>query len=241
MHHRRRKNNEEEVKRVALVIAAHPDDEVLGCGATIARLADEGWAVHVVIVAEGATSRNIVRDPAMHEQDLSELARCAEIANGILGGASIKLLSLPDNRMDGMELLDVVKIVEAEIELHKPDMVLTHHTGYVNVDHQVLHDAVITAYRPQPGHWVRTLLFFEVPSSTEWRPAASGMQFAPDYFFDVTDFLDRKLAALNAYALEMRAFPHPRTIKAVEHLSGWRGATIGCAAAEAFMLGRAII
>ncbi|MFA6121751.1 MAG: PIG-L deacetylase family protein [Sideroxydans sp.] len=227
--------------KVALVIAAHPDDEVLGCGATIARLADEGWSVHVVIVAEGATSRNVMRDPALHEQELSELARCAEVANGILGAASVKLLSLPDNRMDGMELLDVVKIVETEIERHRPGVVLTHHAGDVNVDHRVLHDAVITACRPQPGHSVRTLLFFEVPSSTEWRPAASGMQFSPDYFYDVTDSLDRKLAALNAYAPEMRAFPHPRSVKAVEHLAGWRGATIGCAAAEAFMLGRAII
>ena len=227
--------------KVALVIAAHPDDEVLGCGATVARLVDEGWCVYVLIVAEGATSRDIMRDPAMHVKELSELARCAEVANAILGVVSVKLLSLPDNRMDGMELLDVVKIVEAEIEQLRPDMVLTHHAGDVNVDHRVLHDAVITACRPQPGHSVRTLLFFEVPSSTEWRPAASGVQFAPDYFFDVTAFLDRKLAALNAYAPEMRAFPHPRSIKAVEHLAGWRGATIGCAAAEAFMLGRTII
>lgn len=131
--------------KIALVIAAHPDDEVLGCGATIARLADEGWAVHVVIVAEGATSRSVVRDSGLHEQELSELARCAEVANGILGVASVKLLSLPSNRMDGLELLDVVKIVEAEIERHRPVMLLTHHAGDVNVDHRVLHNAVITA------------------------------------------------------------------------------------------------
>jgi LmbE family N-acetylglucosaminyl deacetylase len=226
---------------VALIIAAHPDDEVLGCGATIARLADEGWAVHVVIVAEGATSRNTKRDPVKHVEELSELARCAEMAKHILGTKSVKLLSLPDNRMDGMERLDVVKIVEAEIEHHRPAMVLTHHAGDVNVDHGVIHDAVITACRPQPGHSVKTLLFFEVPSSTEWRPAASGMQFAPDYFYDVTNSIDRKLDALKAYAPEMREFPHPRSIKAVEHLARWRGATIGCEVAEAFMLGRIII
>lgn len=225
---------------IALVIAAHPDDEVLGCGATIARLTDEGWAVHVVILAEGATSRNTKRDPSMHVEELSELAKCAEMANKILGSRSVKLLSLPDNRMDGMELLDVVKIVEAEIDRHRPTMVLTHHAGDVNVDHGVIHDAVITACRPQPGHPVKTLLFFEVPSSTEWRPSASGMQFAPNTFYDITDSIDRKLEALNAYAPEMRAFPHPRSIKAVEHLARWRGATIGCEAAEAFMLGRAI-
>lgn len=225
---------------VALVIAAHPDDEVLGCGATIARLTDEGWAVHVVILAEGATSRTTKRDLSLHVEELSELEKCAEMANKILGSKSVKLLSLPDNRMDGMELLDVVKIVEAEITCHRPTMVLTHHAGDVNVDHGVIHDAVIAACRPQPSHSVKTLLFFEVPSSTEWRPSASGMQFAPNIFYDITDSIDRKLKALNAYAPEMRAFPHPRSIYAVEHLARWRGATIGCEAAEAFMLGRAI-
>lgn len=226
---------------VALVIVAHPDDEVLGCGATIARLTDQGWQVHVVILAEGATSRNPRRDPAKYAEELSELAKCAEMANRILGAKSVKLLSLPDNRMDGMELLDIVKIVEAEIEHHRPVLVFSHHAGDVNVDHRIIHDAVITACRPLPGHSVKTLLFFEVPSSTEWRPVASGMQFAPDYFYDVTAFLDKKLEALNSYAPEMRSFPHPRSIEAVEYLARWRGATIGCAAAEAFMLGRSIV
>jgi N-acetylglucosamine malate deacetylase 1 len=225
----------------ALVIAAHPDDEVLGCGATIARLVAEGWAVHVLIVAEGATSRSVKRDTSMHQVELSDLAKCAEAANNILGSTSIKLHSLPDNRMDGVELLDVVKLIEAEIDRYKPCLVLTHHAGDVNIDHRVLHDAVVTACRPQPQHSVKNLLFFEVPSSTEWRPAASGMYFAPNYFYDVTAFLEKKLKALHAYTPEMRSFPHPRSIEAVEHLARWRGATIGCVAAEAFMLGRAIL
>ncbi len=225
----------------ALVIAAHPDDEVLGCGATIARLAKEGWAVHVLIVAEGATSRSAGRDPLMHRRELSDLAKCAEAANSILGSTSIKLDSLPDNRMDGLELLDVVKLVEAEIERYQPSLVLTHHAGDVNVDHRVLHDAVIVACRPQPQHSVKTLLFFEVPSSTEWRPAASGLYFTPNYFYDVSGYMEQKMEALLAYAPEMRNFPHPRSIEAVEHLARWRGATVGCAAAEAFMLGRAIV
>lgn len=225
----------------ALVIAAHPDDEVLGCGATMARLAAEGWDVHVLIVAEGATSRSAMRNPAMHELELSDLAKCAEAANHILGSASLKLHSLPDNRMDGVDLLDIVKVVEAEIDRHKPRLVLTHHAGDVNIDHRVLHDAVIAACRPQPRHSVKNLLFFEVPSSTEWRPAASGMYFAPNYFYDVTDYMAQKLEALRAYGPEMRSFPHPRSIEAAEHLARWRGATVGCSAAEAFMLGRSVV
>lgn len=225
----------------ALVVVAHPDDEVLGCGATIARLVTEGWEVHVLIVAEGATSRSTKRDPSVHQVELSDLAKCAEIANSILGSTSLKLTSLPDNRMDGVELLDVVKIVETEIDRYHPSLVLTHHAGDVNIDHRILHDAVIAACRPQPEHSVKNLLFFEVPSSTEWRPAASGMYFSPNYFYDVSNYLEQKLEALRAYGSEMRSFPHPRSIEAVEHLARWRGATVGCAAAEAFMLGRAII
>ncbi len=226
---------------VALVIAAHPDDEVLGCGATIARLVAEGWKVHVLIVAEGATSRSDKRDPSMHQAELSDLGKCADVANSILGSTTIKLYSLPDNRMDGLELLDVVKLVEAEIDRHKPCLVLTHHASDVNIDHRVLHDSVVVACRPQPQHSVKSLLFFEVPSSTEWRPAASGVYFSPNCFYDVTDYMAQKVAALRAYGPEMRSFPHPRSIEAVEHLAGWRGATVGCYAAEAFMLGRSIV
>lgn len=225
----------------ALVIAAHPDDEVLGCGATIARLVAEGWGVHVLIVAEGVTSRSAERDPAMHHGELSDLAKCAEAANNILGTASIKLFSMPDNRMDGVELLDLVKLVEAEIVCHKPSLVLTHHAGDVNIDHRVIHDSVVVACRPLPQQSVKNLLFFEVPSSTEWRPAASGMCFAPNCFYDVTGYMAQKIEALRAYGPEMRSFPHPRSIEAVEHLAGWRGAMVGCVAAEAFMLGRSVV
>jgi LmbE family N-acetylglucosaminyl deacetylase len=226
---------------VALVVAAHPDDEVLGCGATIARLVSDGWAVHVIILAEGATSRSNKRDLTNYELELSLLTDSAQKAHSILGSTSLKFFSLPDNRMDGMELLDVIKFIEAEISYQKPCLVLTHHAGDVNVDHRVIHDAVITACRPIPECSVRTLLFFEVPSSTEWRPTSSGKQFEPDYFYDVTNFLHKKLEALTAYSSELRDFPHPRSLEAVEYLAKWRGATIGCSSAEAFMLGRVIV
>jgi LmbE family N-acetylglucosaminyl deacetylase len=224
----------------ALVVAAHPDDEVLGCGATIARLVDEGWLVHVIIVAEGATSRNETRDLPANLTELSELAISANMANKILGTTSLELLSLPDNRMDSLDLLDVVKFVEKAIKTYKPSLVFTHHSGDVNVDHRVLHDAVITACRPQPNNQVKELLFFEIPSSTEWRPSSSGMAFSPNYFYDVSKYLSKKVDALMIYKSEMRDFPHPRSIDAVKHLAHWRGASVGCEAAEAFMLGRCI-
>lgn len=225
-------------RKSVLVVAAHPDDEVLGCGGTIARLADEGHDVHVLIVGEGVTSRGQARGREMKTEELSELERCARAANAILGGASLKLCDFPDNRMDSVNMLDVVKLVEGEISRHLPQILLTHHRGDVNIDHGVIHEAVVAASRPQPGQTVRQLLFFEVASSTEWRPPASGTSFSPNCFCDIERFLSRKLDALKEYSAEIRAFPHPRSLEGAEYLARWRGATVGCRAAEAFEVGR---
>jgi LmbE family N-acetylglucosaminyl deacetylase len=224
-----------------LTVAAHPDDEVLGCGGTIARLASEGHAVHVLILAEGITSREQSRDRGTRVTELSELARCTEAANAILGSASVKVCAYPDNRMDGIDLLEVVKIIETEISVRRPQMVFTHRRGDVNVDHNVVHEAVIAACRPQPGHPVRQLLFFEVASSTEWRPPSSSSYFAPNCFYDIEHHLAHKLRALEEYSTELRPFPHPRSIEAVANQARWRGATAGCLAAEAFEVGRFIV
>lgn len=221
-----------------LVVAAHPDDEVLGCGGTLARLAREGRAVHVLLMADGETSRGSA------DTSRSQIAgrnAAADEACKILGCASVETLQLPDNRLDGEVLLDVVKKIEAAVVRHSPGTVFTHHSGDVNIDHRVVHDAVIAACRPQPGHCVREVLFFEVPSSTEWRPPASAAPFAPNWFVDISTTLDLKLAALEAYRAELRDFPHPRSRQGVEALARWRGATVGVAAAEAFALGRRIV
>ncbi|MCB2102842.1 MAG: PIG-L family deacetylase, partial [Rhodobacterales bacterium] len=192
------------------------------------------------ILAEGATSRDAARDRDGRAGDLSALAAAAQRSGDILGVASVDLADFPDNRMDGVDLLDVVKRVEAAVGRWRPSVVYTHHGGDVNVDHRVAHEAVITACRPQPGYPVDTLLFFEVPSSTEWRPAADGAAFRPDWFVDISDTLETKLAALRAYDAELRAWPHPRSLEGVTHLARWRGASCGLAAAEAFALGRKI-
>lgn len=225
--------------KTALVVAAHPDDEVLGCGGTMARLAAEGWAVHVLIVAEGATSRDRNRNRQAKQAELSELAQSAIAANSVLGVASVVIGDMPDNRLDSMDLLDVVKIVENAVSLHRPSLVFTHHAGDVNIDHRVLHDAVVAACRPLPESPVEELLFFEVASSTEWRPGSSGPAFSPNVFYDIGPYLRAKLDALARYESEMRPFPHARSTEALEALARWRGASSGFEAAEAFSLGRA--
>jgi N-acetylglucosamine malate deacetylase 1 len=214
-----------------LVIAAHPDDEVLGCGGMLAKLADTGAVIHVAFLADGVSARG-------SDRDLNARRSAAHKACSILGVGSVSFGDFPDNRLDTMALLDLTQAVELLVAQRQPDTVFTHHIGDVNIDHQQLHRAVLTACRPQSTCPVRTLLCFEVQSSTEWQLPGSAPAFVPNWFCDISATLDRKLAALDAYAAELRAWPHPRSRKGVAHLAHWRGATVGFDAAEAFMLGR---
>src|SRR5690348_5633046 len=154
-------------EKPVLVIAAHPDDEILGCGGTAARLVREGREVHFAILGEGITSRHLQRTDA----DVSQLAllhQQAHAAAAQLGVKNLVLHKLPDNRLDTVPLLEVVKIVEELIDGIKPEIIYTHHGGDLNVDRGVIHRAVLTATRPISGQGVREIYAFEVPSSTEW-------------------------------------------------------------------------
>jgi LmbE family N-acetylglucosaminyl deacetylase len=225
-----------------LVIAAHPDDEVLGCGGTMAKHVQNGDIVHSVILAEGITSRDKRRNRETRIEELSHLNKAAKIANDILGVHSVKLLDFPDNRMDTLDRLDIIKTVEELINDTRPDIVYTHHIGDVNIDHRRIHEAVVTACRPIPNnHIVKKLLFFETASSTEWMTPGSAPPFVPNWYVDISETLNLKLKSLGAYEYEMRDWPHARSIKALEHLAYWRGANIGTEAAEAFILGRNIV
>lgn len=226
------------MSRSVLVVAAHPDDEILGCGATMARHARAGDKVHVLILAEGITSRTQHPNRASKARELSELSKHAERANAVLGVASLTLHDFPDNRMDSLDLLDVIKVVEEHIGKRNPQVVYTHHAGDVNIDHRRVHEAIVASCRPQPGHPVEEVLYFEVASSTEWQTTGSAPAFVPNWFVDVSETLELKLKALGHYKGEMRPWPHARSLRAVEHLARWRGASIGREAAEAFMLGR---
>jgi N-acetylglucosamine malate deacetylase 1 len=224
-----------------LVIAAHPDDEVLGCGGTMAKHIQNGDEVHTIILAEGLTSRNKTRDRELFAKNLDELAKCAKAANDLLGVHSLQMLDFPDNRMDSLDRLEIIKVIEEIIQNDKPDIVYTHHIGDVNIDHRRIHEAVVTACRPIPGkHYIKTLLFFETASSTEYQTSGSAPAFVPNWYVDITETIQLKLKALEAYQIEMRNWPHARSIKSLEHLAHWRGANIGVVAAESFFLGRNI-
>lgn len=222
-----------------LVVAAHPDDEILGCGGTIAWHIKNGDTVGVLIMADGITSRSggNAHNPM---PELKDRQRSAFNAAKVLGVQDLTFLSYPDNRMDTVAQLDIVRDIEKQLDQRKPNIVYSHHASDVNIDHRIVHEAVVVACRPQPGNSVRRLLFFEIMSSTEWQPAVSRSSFQPNWFIDISQVLDLKLEALAAYRSELREFPHPRSLAAVEHLARWRGASVGVPAAEAFELGRYI-
>ncbi len=222
-----------------LVIAAHPDDEVLGCGATAARLVMEGHEVHFAILGEGLTARHSVQTETDARQ-LAALHRQAHAAAAKVGVKHVVLNKLPDNRLDTVPLLEVIKVVEELIERLKPEVIYTHHAGDLNVDHGVIHRAVLTATRPMSGQVVREIYAFEVPSSTEWAFQRLEPAFRPNVFVDVTRTLEAKIAAMECYESEARKFPHPRSPEALRAIAMRWGSVAGCGAAEAFELVRSI-
>lgn len=222
-----------------LVVAAHPDDETLGCGATIAKHVQQGNSVAVLILGEGITSRKDIRDDA-DPGEVEMLREHSKRALARLGVNDVTYYGLIDNRFDSMPLLDIVKIVEKVIAEKTPEVVYTHHWGDLNIDHRATFQAVLTACRPGLGP-VRKLLSFEVMSSTEWNVQKGSEAFMPTVFEDVESTLSQKLDALAEYKNEMRAYPHPRSVEGLRILAQFRGTIISKKAAEAFELVREVI
>lgn len=228
-------------KETILVVAAHPDDEVLGCGATLARHAANGSIVHTLILSEGATARSLKHDRGEYKHELDQLRDAAHRAADIIGSQTPRMLSFPDNRMDSISILEITKAVEEVIAELKPTIIYTHHGGDLNRDHQITHEAVVTAARFLPGNAIRAIHTFETVSSTEWSSPTLHSAFQPNRFVDVSDFLPKKLEALSCYDSEMRAFPHPRSHDAIKALAASRGSACGVKAAEAFQLVRELV
>jgi LmbE family N-acetylglucosaminyl deacetylase len=227
------------MSRSIAVIAAHPDDEILGCGGSIARWIEEGYEVNLLLIADGETSRSSANKKNIGNK-LETRNSSAQACSDFLGCKSLTQFAFPDNSTSDVHLLEVIKVIEDFIKDTCPSKVVTHHSGDVNIDHRTIHDAVLAACRPQPGNQIKQLLFFEVPSSSEWNTSASRLNFFPNFYVDISNTLDKKIQALGFYSEEMRPYPHARSIKAITALAQWRGSTIGVEAAEAFMIGRII-
>ena len=167
------------------MLAAHPDDEVLGCGGAIARHADAGDQVNIMFLADGVTARDEVYDPQGRDADISAREDMARMAADILGAQPPQFLRLPDNQLDRSSLLEITKVVENALTSVRPDIVYTHHASDLNVDHRIAHQVILTACRPTPDQSVRAIYTWETLSSTEWAFAGAVDQFRPSRFVDI--------------------------------------------------------
>ena len=212
-----------------VVVGAHPDDEILGAGATLAAHARTGDTVHAVVLAEGASSRY---DDTMKEA----LHRAGRRAAKEIGFASIRFEGLPDQRLDTLPLIEITQRIETILEELEPQVVYTHFPGDVNLDHGVVSRAVWTACRPYRFPHIQRLGVFETPSSTEWAwPLADGV-FSPNLFVDVSETISAKVAAMECYDVELRDYPHPRSVLALRQRAAFWGSHVGRDAVEPFVI-----
>ncbi len=219
-----------------LVVASHPDDEVLGCGGTIARHAKEGDEVSVAFMSDGETSREEHTKNNLKKRNKAAYASCE-----LLGAQAPIFLNFQDNKMDTYALLEIVQKLEKIIDEIQPSVIYTHHYGDLNIDHRITHEAVLTACRPVPMNFVNEIYCFEILSSTDWASPSEKNSFIPNKFIEITGFLEQKIDALKIYEKEMRDFPHSRSLESVESLAKLRGSSAGMHAAESFQVVRMLV
>lgn len=225
-----------------MVVVAHPDDELLGLGATMHKLIDEfDVETHVVILGEGLTSRSDTRNTEEWKTELEKHREDIEAAKKEIGYHSVSMYDFPDNRFDTVALLDLIKVVEKEKSEFRPKIIFTHHGGDVNIDHQRTFEAVLTACRPMKGEGTKTIVTFETPSGTEWRASTDPRHFIPNWYVQVSEKnVQAKLSGMEKYRFEKREYPHPRSPKALRIHAQNVGITIGSDYAEQFCIVRSI-
>jgi LmbE family N-acetylglucosaminyl deacetylase len=219
-----------------LIIAAHPDDEVLGCFGSVAKLIKKGYEAYTLILGEGKTSRYKKRELSNKEEILN-LRREIIKANESIGIKKVYIQDFPDNRFDSVDLLEFVKVIEEIKREIKPNIIFTHYKNDLNIDHQITYKAVITATRPMKDESVEEIYSFEILSSTEWNYPLS---FNPDVYFDISDTLNLKIEAMKYYKSELKEFPHPRSLEGIELNAKYWGMRVGKQAVEAFKTVRII-
>ena len=217
-----------------LIIAPHPDDEVLGCGGVMARHADQGDEVHVLVVTRGAPE---IFPPEQIEDTRQEL----RAAHAVLGVSTVQFLDFPAPKLDTIPGHKLADAIAGVIRSLQPSIIYLPHRGDIHTDHQAVYQATLVAARPINGCSVRQLLCYETLSKTEWAAPFGDDAFIPTVFVDITDYLAQKLKAMDCYHSQLKQPPHSRSLKSIEALARLRGATVSLSAAEAFMLVRQIV
>ncbi len=220
--------------KTILVIAAHPDDEVLGLGGTLRKHVEDGYNVQPIIFADG--------DQVRYGRGQHEALRQSCIAScGELGIEEPIFVGLRDQQLDTYMQLELTQIIEEKVAEYEPNKVYIHHSGDINKDHQVLSEAALVACRSKPGSRINSILSYYVPSSTDWAPWVANRAFLPNWFEDISGTIERKLSALSNYESEIPPYPHPRSIKAITAQAQYWGNMVGVPYAEPFELLRAIV
>jgi LmbE family N-acetylglucosaminyl deacetylase len=222
-------------RHTVLVVVAHTDDEVLGLGGTIAKHVENGDIVYSVSMTDGLGARG-----GENEEEIKIRAQASINAAKILGLTWIEGGNFPDNAMDSVPLLEVVKVIEKAKSLINPTIVYTHSSADLNVDHRVVSQATLTAFRPQPNEVWEEIRAFEIVSATDYGHKSITNIFYPNFYVNIKHTWDKKLAALNEYKMEMRDEPHARSFKGLENLAKYRGNQVGLYYAEAFEIIRKI-
>lgn len=218
-----------------LIIAAHPDDETLGCGGTIAYHRNKNHKIKIIFLSDGVTSRNKFKNSEIKKRLDSAKKACLE-----LGVKDLEFNSFPDNMFDSIPLIEIVKIIENVILKFKPNIIYTHSSYDLNIDHQITNRATMTAARPINNNYLSEIYSFEILSSTEWSINRNN-SFKPNHFVEISKFMDLKIKAIKKYSSELRNEPHPRSVSMIKSLAKIRGSSCGVKFAEAFMLERKIL
>ncbi len=224
------------MKKNLLVVAAHPDDEILGCCGTLLKLKNN-YNINVIFMSDGISSR--YKKEAPTKKKANRIKECLNVFKYLKLRKPI-FYDFPDNKLDSIPIINLIKIIEKNIKKLKPEIIITHFENCLNVDHQIVFKALITAARPIGNSTVKKILSFEIPSSTNWALFKTN-SFVPNYYVDISKNIKKKLKALSLYKSELRKFPHSRSVKHVKNLAQLRGSDCGVSYAEAFILVRNIV
>ncbi len=223
--------------KTVLVIAAHPDDDAFGCGGTIRKLANQKNRIYAIYFTDGVSAR--INKKGLKKK-INDRKKNSDKASKIMGIYKCIYHSFPDNQLDKVSLLEIIQKIEEQIKKIKPDIILTHFENDLNLDHQIINRAVVTATRPKPNLKLKKILLFETLSSTEWKFSNKTKVFNPNYFVDISKTLNHKIKSIKCYKEEVFKWPHPRSEKGVKTLAMYRGQSVGLKFAEAFQLLRNI-
>ena len=222
-------------KKKVLIIVAHPDDESFGCGGLIKKLSKKKNNIFVVSFTNGVGSRNKTSVKKINNRKVASIK-----ASKILGFKWLAQYDFPDNELDKISLLEIIKKIESHKKKINPHIVLTHNFTDLNIDHRLVAEATLTAFRPEPKETLELFLTFEVPSATDYRVLRNKKNFMPNYFVNIEKFIDKKIKAIKCYKNEIKKYPHSRSILGIKNLNKLRGNQSGLKYSEAFEIIRKI-